>query len=169
MVGCSYFYQLFPLPKTIHLLDRCRISRCWLKVHGHYTAVPNDGVYKRSPIILQIRPNTMVPQPRPIHRMPAEVQALKIYLLHDRLSPATHTAHEVRRWNDQRISARTTRNCLRESSSSFPQTRSSIEDFSGLKNIFRWTLAHFRNVLFTDKFCFNMCDADGRQCAREHI
>ncbi len=110
---------------------------------------------------------------RPHNRRPrvtTQAQNLHIQHLHlqDRLRPATRTAGATIGLNNQRISAQTVINRLREA------RRSHLGlDLTAVRRRNRlewanahiwWNLALWRGVLFTDKSQFSLYRADGRQC-----
>ncbi len=113
---------------------------------------------------------------RPHNRRPrvtTQAQDLHIQDLHlqDRLRPATRAAAATIGLNNQRISAQTVRNRLREAhlhprhphrglDLTAVRRRNQLE----LENThIRWHLALWRGVLFTDESRFSLYRADGRQ------
>ena len=100
-----------------------------------------------------------------------------ISLLQDRLRPATQTAAATIGLHNQRISAQTVRNRLREAHlharrphwglDLTPVRRRNRLEWANAH--IRWRLARWRGVLFTDESRFSLFRADGRQCVWRHV
>ncbi len=106
-------------------------------------------------------------------RVTTPAQDLHIQHLHlqDRLRPATQTAAATIGLHDQRISAQTVRNRLREAHLHARRPHRSL-DLTAVRRRnrlqwanahIRWRLALWRGVLFTDESRFSLYRADGRQ------
>ncbi len=103
-------------------------------------------------------------------RVTTQAQNLHIQHLHlqDSLRPATRTAAATIGLNNQRISAQTVINRLREARRShrgLDLTAVCHRNWLEWANAhIRWRLALWRGVLFTDESRFSLYRADGRQC-----
>ncbi len=106
-------------------------------------------------------------------RVTTPAQDLHIQHLHfqDRLRPATRTAAATIGLHNQRISAQTVRNRLREAHLHAHRPHRSL-DLTAVRRRnrlewanahIRWRLALWRGVLFTDESRFSLYRADGRQ------
>uniref|UniRef100_A0A8C8DES0 Transposable element Tcb2 transposase n=1 Tax=Oryzias sinensis TaxID=183150 RepID=A0A8C8DES0_9TELE len=105
-------------------------------------------------------------------RVTTPAQDLHIQHVHqDRLRPATRTAAETIGLHNQRISAQTVRNRLREAHlhARRPHRRLDLIPVRHRNRLewanahMRWRLARWRGVLFTDESRFTLFRADGRQ------
>ncbi len=93
--------------------------------------------------------------------------------LQDRLRPATRTAAATIGLHNQRISAQTVRNRLREAHLHARLPHQGLDltavrclnRFEWANAHIRWRLALWRDVLFTDKSRFSLYRSDGRQRA----
>ncbi|KAL7880522.1 hypothetical protein SRHO_G00027760 [Serrasalmus rhombeus] len=107
-------------------------------------------------------------------RLTTPAQDLHIQHLHlrNRLRPATRTAAATIGLHNQRISAQTVRNRLREAHlhARHPHRGLHLTAFRRRNRLewanahIRWRLAHRRGVLFTDESRFSLYKADGRLC-----
>ncbi len=108
---------------------------------------------------------------RPRVTTPAQDLHIQHFHLQDYLRPATRTAHATIGLYNQRISAQTVRNCLREAhlhahcphrglDLTAVHRRNRLE---GANAHIRWCLELWRGVLFTDESRFSLYRADGRQ------
>ena len=108
---------------------------------------------------------------RPRVTTPAQDLHIQHVHLQDRLRPATQTAAATIGLYNQRISAQTVRNHLREAHlharrphrglDLTPVRRRNRLEWANAH--IRWRLAHWRCVLFTDESRFSLFRADGRQ------
>ncbi|ROL47475.1 Transposable element Tcb2 transposase [Anabarilius grahami] len=106
-------------------------------------------------------------------RVTTPAQDLHIQHLHlqDRLRPATRTAAETIGLHNQRISAQTVRNRLREAHLYARRPHRGLDPTAVRRHNrlewanahIRWRLALWRGVLFTDESWFSLYRADGRQ------
>ena len=106
-------------------------------------------------------------------RVTATAQDLHIRLLHlwDGLRRATQTADETVSLYNQRISAKTVRNRLREAHLIARHPHQGLDLTAHWRrnrlhwtNVYlRWPVARWRNVLFIDEYQFQLYRADGRQ------
>ncbi len=103
-------------------------------------------------------------------RVTTPAQDLHIQHLQDRLRPATRTAAATIGLHNQRISAQTVRNRLREAHLHARRPRGLDLTAVRRRNRLEWTNAHirwrlalWRGVLFTDESWFSLYRADGRQ------
>ncbi len=113
------------------------------------------------------------PASQPQTRVTTPAQDLHIQHLHlqDRLRPATRTAAATIGLYNQRISAHTVRNRLREAHLHAHHPHQGL-DLTAVRHRnrlewtnahIRWRLALWRGVLFTDESRFSLYRADGRQ------
>ena len=108
---------------------------------------------------------------RPRVTAPAQDLHIQHVLLPDRLRPATRTAAATIGLHNQRISAQTVRNRLREAHlhARCPHRGldlTPVRRRNGLERAnahIRWRPARWRGVLFTDESRFSLFRADGRQ------
>ncbi len=104
-------------------------------------------------------------------RVTTPAQDLHIQHLHDRLRPATQTAAATIGLHNQRISAQTVRNRLREAHLHARRPHRGLDltavcprnRLEWANAHIRWRLALWRGVLFTDESRFSLYRADGRQ------
>ena len=107
---------------------------------------------------------------RPRATTPAQDRYIRLVHLRDRFRPATRTADETLGVNNRQISAQTVRNRLREAAlhARRPHRGLDLTDARRRNRLawanthFRWPLARWRNVMFTDESRFNMYHSDGR-------
>ncbi len=106
-------------------------------------------------------------------RVTTPAQDLHIQHLHlqDRLRPATRTAAATIGLHNQRISAQTTRDCLREAHLHARRPHRCL-DLTAVRHrnwlewanaYVRWCLELYKGVFFTDESWFSLYRADGRQ------
>ncbi len=108
---------------------------------------------------------------RPRVTTPAQDLLIQHLHLQDRLRPATRTAAATIGLHNQRISAQTVRNRLREAHLHARRPHR-VSDLTAVRHRnwlewanahIRWRLALWRGVLFTDESRFSLYRADGRQ------
>ena len=114
---------------------------------------------------------------RPRVTTPAQDLHIQHVHLQDRLRPATRTAAATIGLHNQRISAQTVRNHLREAHlharrphrglDLTPVRRRNRLEWANAH--IRWRLARWRGVLFTDESRFSLFRADGRQRVWRHV
>ncbi len=114
-----------------------------------------------------------------ILRVTTPAQDLHIQHLHlqDRLRPATRTAAAAIGLYNQRISAQTVRNRLREAHLHARRPHQGLDltavchrnRLEWANAHIRWHLALWRGVLFTDESRFSLYRADGRQCVWRRV
>lgn len=108
---------------------------------------------------------------RPRVTTPQQDRHIRLQHLRDRLRPATRTADETVGVHNRRISAQTVRNRLRESGLKARRPHRGLDLTAARRRNrlewanrhLRWTLARWRNVLFSDESRFQLYRADGRQ------
>ncbi len=112
-------------------------------------------------------------------RVTTPAQDLRIQHLHlqDRLRPATQTAAATIGLHNQRISAQTVRNRLRDAHLYGRRPHRGL-DLTAVRRRnrlewanahIRWRLAIWRGVLFTDESRFSLYRADGRRCVWHRV
>ena len=107
------------------------------------------------------------------HSLPGPAQDFHIQHVHlqDRLRPATQTVAATIGLHNQRISAQTVRNRLREAHLHARRPHRGLDltpvrcrnRLEWANAHIRWRLARWRGVLFTDESRFSLFRADGRQ------
>ncbi len=108
---------------------------------------------------------------RPHSTTPAQDLHIQHLHLQDRLRPATQTVAAKISLHEQRISAQTVRNCLREAHlhAHCPHRGLDLTAFRRRNRLewanshIRWHLVLWRGVLFTDESRFSLYRVDGRQ------
>ncbi len=102
---------------------------------------------------------------RPCVTTPAQDLHIQHLHLQDRLRPATWTAATTIGFHNQRISAQTVRNRLREAHLHLDLTAVHRRSRLQWANAhIRWRLKLWKGVLFTDESRFSLYRADGRPC-----
>uniref|UniRef100_A0A8C1L1V9 Transposase n=1 Tax=Cyprinus carpio TaxID=7962 RepID=A0A8C1L1V9_CYPCA len=112
--------------------------------------------------------------PRPRVTTPAQDLHIQHLHLQDHLRPATRTAAATIGLQNQRISAQTVRNCVREAHlhAHWGIDLTAVRHCNRLERTnahIRWRLALWRGVLFTDESRFSLYRADGRQRVWRHV
>uniref|UniRef100_A0A669CG85 Uncharacterized protein n=1 Tax=Oreochromis niloticus TaxID=8128 RepID=A0A669CG85_ORENI len=106
---------------------------------------------------------------RPCVTTPAQDLHIQHVHLQDRLRPATRTAAATIGLHNQRISAQTVRNRLREAHLHARHPHRGLDLTAGRRRLewanihIRWCLARWRGVLFTDESRVSLFRVDGRQ------
>ncbi len=123
------------------------------------------------------RPSKQPQNRRPRVTIPAQDHHIQHLHLQDRLRPATRTAAATIGLNNQRISAQTVRNSLKEAHLHARRPHRGLDltavchrnQLECANAHIQWRLTLWRGVLFTDESRFSLYWADGRQCVWHHV